>query len=51
MVVELTPDEVRTLRFYLTKALIDAEGMQAIGMTGTRTVENLRSVIHKLEST
>lgn len=49
MVIELTQGEVKTLQFYLEKACIDAEGMHAIGMASDESVNNLRSVIHKLK--
>ena len=32
--IKLTDSEVRTLRFYLEKALIDARGMAAVGVCG-----------------
>lgn len=49
MVIELTQGEVKTLQFYLEKACIDAEGMHAIGIASDESVNNLRSVIHKLK--
>ena len=32
MEIKLTESEIRTLKFYLEKALIDAKGLQAVGM-------------------
>lgn len=48
--MKLTKAEVETLRFYIEKAIIDAEGMAAIGFENSRkSAENLKSVKQKLE--
>lgn len=46
--IELMDREADTLRFYLQKALIDAEGMHAIGAAGQSSVDDLRSVMGKI---
>lgn len=48
MEISLTPDEVKTLKFYLERAIIDAEGMAAIGVSNRSTVQNLKSIKKKL---
>ena len=48
MEVKLTDSEIRTLKFYLEKALIDAEGMVAIGFGSKTSVTNLKSIIQKI---
>lgn len=48
MQIELTEGEAATLRFYLNKALIDAEGMAAIGVANRQSADNLKSVIKKI---
>lgn len=44
--VKLTDSEVRTLRFYLEKALIDARGMA--GVCGRTSEKDLESVMKKI---
>ena len=46
--VTLTAAEKKTAVFYLEKALINAEGMAAIGMASKGPAENLKSIINKL---
>lgn len=46
--IELTAREVKTLKFYLNKAIIDAEGMSAIGVGSKESVSNLKSVMTKI---
>lgn len=48
MEIKLTESEIKTLKFYLEKALIDAEGMRAIGIGSARTTINLKSIMHKI---
>lgn len=48
MGINLTESEVETLLFYLKKALIDAEGMAAIGVGSKSSVLNLKSIIKKM---
>lgn len=43
--VKLTDSEVRTLRFYLEKALIDTRGMAAVGVCG-RTSKKGSGICH-----
>ena len=47
--ISLTESEIKTLDFYLKKALIDAEGMAAIGFGNKASVRNIKSVIRKIE--
>lgn len=47
MTIELTESEVKTLRFYLEKSLIDAQGMVAIGVGNKTSVDNLKSIMKK----
>lgn len=49
MKIELSQAEARTLLFYIEKAIIDAEGMAAIGMQSRESAKNLKSVKQKLE--
>ena len=50
MKIELTQQEANTLLFYLQQAIIDAEGMAAIGFKKCRvSAKNLRSVINKIK--
>lgn len=44
--IKLTDSEVRTLRFYLEKALIDARGMAAVGVCG-RTSKKGSGICHE----
>ena len=46
----LTESEIKTLNFYLEKALIDAEGMAAIGFGNKASVRNIKSVIKKIKA-
>lgn len=48
MQIELTGDEAKTLHFYLEKMLIEAEGLNAVGVTSKKTVKNLESIMQKL---
>lgn len=48
MEIKLTDSEVKTLKFYLEKALIDAEGMCSIGVGNIKSVINIKSIIHKI---
>lgn len=48
MQIELTPSEIRTLKFYLSQALIDAKGSRAIGIGSGKSVNDLESVIAKI---
>lgn len=48
MEIKLTDSEIKTLKFYLEKALIDAEGMYAIGVENINSVINIKSIIHKI---
>lgn len=50
MKITLTESEVKTLKFYIKKSLIDAEGMAAIGVGSRQTVSNLKSVMKKLDN-
>ena len=43
----LTEGERKTLQFYLKKALIDAEGLLAIGIGDKQTVINIKSILEK----
>lgn len=44
---KLTESERKTLQFYLKKALIDAEGLLAIGFGDKQTVNNIKSILKK----
>lgn len=46
--VPLTKCEIRTLEFYLDKAIIDAEGNCAIGIGDRVSVEHLHSIRKKI---
>lgn len=48
MKINLTDSEVKTLKFYLKKSLIDAEGNQAIGIGSKEVVSNLKSITRKI---
>lgn len=48
MKIELTESEIKTLKFYLEKSLIDAEGLCAIGVISNNSVINLKSIIKKV---
>lgn len=48
MTIELTEAEVKTLLFYLDKAIIDAAGMAAIGVGDGSFVKNLESIKRKV---
>lgn len=48
MEINLTDSEVKTLKFYLEKSLIDAEGNQAIGIGSKEAVPNLKSIMRKI---
>ena len=49
MNIELTENETKTLKFYVEKALIDAEGLCAIGVVSKNSVTNLKSVLRKID--
>lgn len=46
--IKLTESEIKTLNFYLDKALIDAKGLQAIGMKNDVSVKNLELIKKKI---
>lgn len=46
---KLTQSEIHTLQFYMEKALIDAKGMCAIGVTNKETVSNIKSILKKVK--
>lgn len=48
MEIELTESEIKTLKLYLDKALIDAKGLRAIGMRNDMSVKNLESIKRKI---
>lgn len=48
MKVVLTEREVKTLKFYLEQALVDAKGMEAIGVGSKNSVLDLKSIIKKI---
>ena len=48
MEIQLTESEIKTLKFYLDKALIDAKGLCAIGIGNSTSVKNLESVKKKI---
>ena len=50
MEIKLTESEIKTLKFYLDKALIDAKGLQAIGIGNDVSVKNLESIKKKIPS-
>lgn len=45
--VELTPQELKTLQFYLRSAHVDAKGSCAIGVCSESTVAHLESIMKK----
>lgn len=47
--IELTKGEAKTLRFYVSKALRDAEVMRAAGTGSKETVDYLKSIIRKID--
>lgn len=49
MKIELTESEIKTLNFYIKQALIDAEGMYAIGFGNKKSILNLKSIIKKIK--
>ena len=49
MKIELTNSEIKTLKFYLEKSLIDAEGLYAIGVGSKNSATNLKSILKKIE--
>lgn len=48
MKIELTENEIKTLKFYMEKSLIDAEGLCAIGVVSKNSVTNLKSILKKI---
>lgn len=48
MKIELTKNEIKILKLYLEKSLIDAKGLCAIGVVSNYSVKNLESIIKKL---
>ena len=48
MEIKLTESEIKTLKFYLEKALIDAKGLQAVEMGNETSVKNLESIKKKI---
>lgn len=46
--VSLSKSEIRTLRFYLDKAIIDAEGSCAIGIGDRVSVKHLHAIRKKI---
>ena len=49
MQIDITESERKTLLFYLEKALIDAQGLRAIGAGSSKTVDNIKSLMYKAE--
>lgn len=50
MNIELTESEIKTLRFYLDKSLIDAKGLRAVGVIKGNTVTHLESIKKKINA-
>lgn len=50
MEIKLTESEIRTLIFYLDKALIDAKGLRSIGFGNDMSVRNLESIKKKISN-
>lgn len=48
MEINLTESEIKTLKFYLEKALIDAEGLRAIGIGDGASINNLKAIKKKI---
>ena len=48
MKIELTKNEIKILKLYLEKSLIDAKGLCAIGVVSNYSVKNLESIIKKI---
>lgn len=46
--IKLTESEICTLQFYMEKALIDAEGLYAIGVADKETISNIKSILKKV---
>ena len=46
--IKLTENEINTLKFYMEKALIDAQGMQAIGFDCDKSITNIKSILEKV---
>ena len=50
MKIELTENEIKTLKIYLEKMLIDAKGLYAVGVGSKNSVINLESILKKVDS-
>jgi len=47
-IIDLSADEIKTLKFVLDKALIDAEGLEAIGVISSNRANNIKSILNKI---
>ena len=50
MNIELTENEIKTLKFYVKQSLIDAKGNCAIGIGSKQSVMNLESILKRLNT-
>lgn len=48
--ITITESEAKTLKRYLDNAIIDAKGLQAIGVGSKTSVKNLESIKKKLSN-
>lgn len=46
--ITFTKSELGTLRFYLDKAIVDAEGMHAVGVASETSVQHLHAIRKKI---